>query len=87
MNLYLNYLKDKEKFPAENNPVGLILCTSKKETVVEYAMGGMSNKIFTSKYKLQLPAPRVLKTEIEHEKQRLLEMNIVKEKKRKTSHI
>lgn len=46
-------------------------------------MGGMSNKIFTSKYKLQLPAPKVLETEIEHEKQRLLEMNIVKREKKK----
>ncbi|GAI56864.1 unnamed protein product, partial [marine sediment metagenome] len=46
-------------------------------------LGGMSNKIFTSKYKLQLPNPQVLKTEIEHEKRRLLEMKIVKEKKKK----
>jgi len=79
MNLYLNYLKDKEKLPGENDPVGIILCTDKKETVVEYALGGMSNQIFTSKYKLQLPDLEILKTEIEHEKQRLLEMKIVEE--------
>ena len=77
MNLYLNYLKDKEKLPEENNPIGIILCSDKKRTVVEYALGGMSNKIFASKYKLQLPDPEVLKTEIEHERQRLLEMKIV----------
>jgi predicted nuclease of restriction endonuclease-like (RecB) superfamily len=77
MNLYLNYLKDKEKLPEENDPVGLILCTGKKRTVVEYALGGMNNKIFTSKYRLQLPDPEVLKSEIEHERQRLLEMKIV----------
>ncbi len=78
MNLYLNYLKDREKLPRENNPVGLILCTDKKKTVVEYALGGMNNKVFASKYKLQLPNPNVLKTEIEHERQRFLEMKIVK---------
>jgi len=77
MNLYLNYLKDKEKLPEENEPVGLILCTDKKKTIVEYALGGMDNKIFTSKYKLQLPEPEVIKCEIEHERQRLLEMKIV----------
>jgi predicted nuclease of restriction endonuclease-like (RecB) superfamily len=82
MNLYLNYLKDKEKFPGENDPVGLILCSDQKKTVVEYALGGMNNKIFTSKYKLQLPDPKILKTEIEHERQRLLEMKIVGDKKR-----
>ena len=79
MNLYLNYLKDKEKLLEENDPVGIILCADKKKTVVEYALGGMSNKIFASKYKLQLPDPEVLKTEIEHEKHRLIEMKIVKE--------
>lgn len=78
MNLYINYLKDKEKLPEENDPVGIILCTDKKKTVVEYALGGMNNKVFASKYKLQLPNPNVLKTEIEHERQRLLEMKIVK---------
>jgi predicted nuclease of restriction endonuclease-like (RecB) superfamily len=83
MNLYLNYLKDKEKLPEENDPVGIILCSDKKKTVVEYALGGMNNKIFTSKYKLQLPEPEVLKTEIEHERQRLLEMKIVEKEQGK----
>ena len=81
MNLYVNYLKDREKLPEENDPVGLILCADKKKTVVEYALGGMSNRIFASKYKLQLPDPEVLKAEIEHEKQRLIEMKIIKEEK------
>jgi hypothetical protein len=80
MNLYLNYLKDKEKLADENDPVGIILCTGKKKTVVEYALGGMNNKIFASKYKLRLPDPQVLKAEIEHEARRLLEMKITKEK-------
>jgi len=83
MNLYLNYLKNREKLPEENDPVGLILCTDKKKTVVEYALGGINNKIFASKYKLQLPAPEILKAEIEHERQRLLEMRIIKEEKKK----
>ena len=81
MNLYVNYLKDKEKLPDENDPVGLILCTDKKKTVVEYALGGMNNKIFASKYKLQLPNPKVLKAEIEHERQRLVEMKIIRDVK------
>jgi hypothetical protein len=54
----------------------------KKKTVVEYALGGMSNRIFASKYKLQLPDPEVLKAEIEREKQRLIEMKIIKEEKK-----
>lgn len=80
MNLYINYLRDREKLPEENDPIGLILCTDKKKTVVEYALGGMNNKIFASKYKLELPDTEVLEAEIEHEKHRLLEMKIVGEK-------
>jgi len=81
MNLYVNYLKDKEKLPDENDPVGLILCTDKKKTVVEYALGGMNNRIFASKYKLQLPNTKALKAEIEHERQRLVEMKITRDVK------
>ncbi len=76
MNLYVNY-QDKEKLHEENDPVGIILCTDKKKTVVEYALGGMNNRIFASKYRVQLPDPEILKTEIEHEKQRLTEMKII----------
>jgi len=83
MNLYLNYLRDKEKLTGENDPIGLILCTDKKKTVVEYALGGMSNRIFASKYKLQLPETELLKAEIEHERQRLLEMKIFQDEKEK----
>ena len=79
MNLYLNYPKDKEKLPEENDPVGLILCSGKRKTVVEYALGGMNNKIFASTYQLQLSDPEVLKTEIERERLRLLEMKAFKE--------
>jgi len=71
MNLYLNYLKDKERLSGEKNPVGIILCADKKKTVVEYALAGLSNKIFAASYKLQLPAVELLKTEIEKEKKRL----------------
>lgn len=80
MNLYVNYLKDKEKLPDENDPIGIILCSDKNKTVIEYALGGMNNKVFASKYRLKLPDPKLLKREIEHERQRLLEMKIVKEK-------
>ena len=78
MNLYLNYFRDKEKLPDENDPIGLILCTDKNKTIAEYALGGMNNKIFAAKYKLQLPDPEIIKLEIENERNRLLEMKIVK---------
>lgn len=46
---------------------------------------GLSDN-WTGKYnlcfRLQLPDPEVLKSEIEHEKQRLLEMSIIEEEKK-----
>lgn len=77
MNLYLNYLLENEKMEDESDPVGLILCSEKDEAVAHYALGRLSNKIFASRYKLQLPDPKILKREIEAERRRL-EMRFLK---------
>ena len=71
MNLYLNYLTENEMFEGEDSPIGLILCSEKDEAVAHYALGRLSNKIFASRYKLQLPDPETLKREIEAERRRL----------------
>lgn len=60
MNFYLNYFKQNEKAPDENDPVGLVLCTQKDEVFAKYILGGVNNKIFASKYKLTLPSERLL---------------------------
>ena len=56
MNLYINYFK-KEEGPA----IGIILARYKDQILVEYALGGISNKLFISKYKIYLPTARELK--------------------------
>ncbi len=70
MNMYLNYLRENETADGEQPPIGLILCTEKNEAVAHYALGGLTNKIFASHYKLQLPDPAVLTQEIEVERRR-----------------
>lgn len=79
MNLYLNCLLENEKMEGESDPIGLILCSEKDEAVAHYALGRLSNKIFASRYKLQLPDPEVLKREIEAERRRL-EMRVPERK-------
>ena len=79
MNLYLNYLLENEKMGNENDPIGLILCSEKDEAVAHYALGRLSDKIFASRYRLQLPDPEILKREIEAERRRL-EMRIQEQK-------
>ncbi|MEK7449920.1 MAG: PDDEXK nuclease domain-containing protein [Planctomycetota bacterium] len=74
MNFYLNYIKDKEMLETENPPIGIILCTerNKGRIFVEYALGGLTNKIFVSKYKLYLPTKSELEKEIRAETKRLI---------------
>jgi hypothetical protein len=60
MNFYVNYLKAEEMEEGENPPIGLLLCSEKNETHVEYALGGLSNRIFVSRYLLHLPTKEEL---------------------------
>lgn len=55
MNAYLNYYKTEVNEEIDNAPIGIILCTAKDEIVAEYALGGLTNQIFTSKYVYYLP--------------------------------
>jgi len=64
MNFYLNYFKENEKRVNENNPVGLVLCAKKNDVFAKYVLGGLSNKVFASKYKLALPSEEELKLKL-----------------------
>jgi predicted nuclease of restriction endonuclease-like (RecB) superfamily len=64
MNLYLNYFKAEENVANDNDPIGIILSTDKDEILVEFAMGGLSNKIFVSKYQLYLPEKKELRKQV-----------------------
>ena len=69
MNLYLNYFKKEENSSSDNEPIGILLGTDKDKVVVEYAIGGITNKLFVSKYRLYLPDKR----ELENKLRKLLE--------------
>lgn len=69
MNMYLNYFKKEESIKGDKYPIGLILTAEKHDVTVEYALGGISNKLFVSKYQLYLPK----KEELEAEVKKLLE--------------
>lgn len=65
MNVYLNYYKENEMTTSDNPPIGIILCSQKDNALVHYATGGLSQEIFVSKYKLQLPSEEELVALIE----------------------
>ncbi len=60
MDLYLSWLKRHEWRDAENEPVGLILCTSKKHQHVELLLAHGPHKMQVSEYLTQLPSKRLL---------------------------
>jgi len=64
MNLYLNYFKTEENVEGDNEPIGIILSAEKDEVLVEFATGGISNKIFVSKYQLYLPDKKQLQKKV-----------------------
>jgi len=64
MNLYLNYVAENMTMQEENPPVGIILCSQKREAVAHYALGGLKSKVLTSEYRLQLPNKKELETKL-----------------------
>ena len=64
MNMYLNYFKEEENSPDDNEPMGIILSAEKNHFLVKYALGGISNKLFVSKYQLYLPDKKELENRL-----------------------
>ncbi len=68
MNFYLNYWKDQVMADGDNTPVGLLLCTDKDSTKVEYAIAGLDHQLFVSRYQVALPKPEELERLIEEDR-------------------
>jgi len=67
LNSYVGYYKDQIKQTDDNAPIGILLCTEKGKKMVEYALAGMEEKLFVSKYLLELPSKELLSKFIENE--------------------
>lgn len=65
LNMYLNYYAAEVNDPDDNPPIGIILCTEKDSIAVEYALGGLSNNIFASRYVLYMPDKEQLIAQVE----------------------
>ena len=64
INFYLEALDRDVKKPNENPSVGLILCASKDDTVVEYALSRSMSPTMVSEYALQLPDKKLLQEKL-----------------------
>ena len=69
MNMYLSYFKEEEGSEGDNEPIGIVLGRYKDQILVKYAMQGITNQLFVSRYQLYLPD----KEQLQQELNRLLE--------------
>lgn len=64
MDFYLEALDRQKKKDNENPSVGMILCASKDDEVVEYAMSRTLSPMMVAEYQLQLPDKSVLQKKL-----------------------
>ena len=65
MDFYLEGLDRQVRKPEENPSVGLLLCASKNDEVVEYAMSRTLSPMMVAEYQLQLPDKDVLRKKLQ----------------------
>jgi hypothetical protein len=64
MQFYLAALDDVVRMQDENPSIGLILCRSKTQTIVEYALRESNKPIGVSRYRVSSELPADLKGEL-----------------------
>lgn len=67
LNTYVSWYAENEMTEGDSPPIGLLLCTEKDSTVVKYALAGMSNQLFVSRYQVSLPSPEEIRKAISGE--------------------
>lgn len=67
LNTYVNWYRKNMMTEGDNPPVGILLCTQKENALVEYALAGIDNGLFVSKYLLELPKKEEMQRFIEEQ--------------------
>ena len=67
LNTYVSWYRKNVMTGGDNPPVGILLCTDKNHALVEYALAGMDNNLFVSKYQLELPKKEDMQRFIEEQ--------------------
>jgi predicted nuclease of restriction endonuclease-like (RecB) superfamily len=67
LNTYVSWYRKNMMTHGDNPPVGILLCTEKNHVLAEYALAGMDNSLFVSKYQLELPDKESMQRFMEEE--------------------
>lgn len=68
LQMYVNYYDRNEKLEEENPTIGILLCSSKNDTVVKMTLPEQNKTILASKYELYMPTSEQLVKKIEEAK-------------------
>ena len=71
INFYVNWFRANMMAEGDNPPVGIILCSERDHTDVEFATAGMDAKLFVSRYLVALPSAAELKSRLEADRARI----------------
>lgn len=67
LNTYVSWYRKNMMTAGDNPPVGILLCTQKDHVLAEYALAGIDNGLFVSKYLLELPKKEEMQRFIEEQ--------------------
>ena len=65
MNFYLNYYRAEMNTEGDTEPIGIILGSKSNKLTMQYALQGISNQLFVSRYQLYLPEREQLEAEFQ----------------------
>ncbi|MDR3228374.1 MAG: PDDEXK nuclease domain-containing protein [Puniceicoccales bacterium] len=75
LNTYVNYFRTNEMTAGDQPPIGILLCTAKNQELVQFALAGMDNNLFVSKYQLELPTVETLKEYLARQREEIAPEN------------
>lgn len=64
INTYIQYYNEQIKLPEDNPTIGLLLVTTKNETLVKYATAGIADKLFVKEYLVSLPSEKEIQDQL-----------------------
>ncbi len=78
LNTYVSWYRRHMMSDGDNAPVGILLCAQRDHALVEYALAGMDNRLFVSKYQLELPKRKEMQRFIEEQIREATEVKTVR---------
>ena len=62
--MYINYYKNEVNDELDQDPIGIILCADKEQSIAKLSIQGLQNNIYAAKYTTVMPDIEVLQNEV-----------------------